>query len=232
MTAATNRSVQRALAVLDLVGDRPNLSLSDIATQVGLPTSSALRVLRTLVHTGHVVRDEDGLYSAGPQTIWLGGRVLANDSLRRVCRPAMTDLAARTGESVYLSVRHGEHAIYLDAVEGLAGVHLPSWEGREIPLDSSAAGACLTGSSTTDVVVVSSGVEDGVTAVAAPIDLDGEPVAALSVLLQAPPDADRTADVVEQVREQSRQMSQLLRAEPPNRRPPRSIETARRRSRP
>lgn len=201
MTGETNRSVERALHVLDAVCDIPGQTLSAIAETVGLPPSSTLRILRTLEGTGHVSRTPEGRYISGPQLLWLGGRVLGSSSLRRVCRDGMHALAEETGESVFLSVRHGERALYIDVVPGDHLVQLGRWEGQEIPLSRSAAGRCLTGDMRDEeAVVVVSGVEDDITAIAVPILLGKEPIAALSIVLPSyrvtPERRERLADLL------------------------------------
>ena len=115
-TTPTIRSVDRALDLLTAVCDHPGITLSEAARSAGLAPSSALRLLRTLTESGYLSRTPDGLYDVGPELIRVSGRVLADNSLRRLCRPTMTQLAAETGESVYLSVRHHDRAIYLSLI--------------------------------------------------------------------------------------------------------------------
>lgn len=195
------RTVERALAVLDSVCDTPGQTLSSIADAAGLPVSSTLRILRSLQSTGHITRTAEGRYVGGPQMIWLGGRVLANSSLRRACRPGMQDLAEITGESVFLSALHSERVIYLDVVRGRHIVRLDDWEGQDIPAARSAAGRCLTGECRADEVVVAiGGIERDVAAMATPIVIGGTTVAALSIVLpEYRLTPDRQADLTEQL---------------------------------
>ncbi|WP_130866313.1 IclR family transcriptional regulator [Acidipropionibacterium timonense] len=182
-TTPTIRSVERALDLLGVVCDHPGITLSDAARKVDLAPSSALRLLRTLTETGHLSRSADGLYDVGPELIRIAGRVLADNSLRRICRPTMTALAAEAGESVYLSVRHLDRAMYIALATGSRAIQHRSWEGQTIPLETSASGAALTGRmGRARFAVVASGVEKDVTAIAAPICLHGETVAALSMV--------------------------------------------------
>jgi urocanate hydratase len=94
-------------------------------------------------------------------------------------------LVAQTGESCYLSIPGpGETGIYIAIVEGTRSVRHTSWVGRSIPLEGSAAGKILTGGQNgRGYAIVRSGVEDDITAVAAPIVIGGRTVAALSIVV-------------------------------------------------
>lgn len=227
----TTRSVERALNLLSVICDSPEVSLSDLARTVDLAPSSALRLLRTLMGTGHIARTPDGRYTVGPQMIWLSGRVLAGNSLRRICRPAMTELAAETGETIYLSVRHGSSALYIGMTTGSQAVQHRSWEGQTIPLGTSAAGAALTGRIGSDpYAVVSSGVERDVTAIAAPIIVGEETVAALSMVVPNYRLGADAAHIGQLIAARAAKLAELLGSEPPPHHQRRSLETARRMS--
>ncbi|MEV8240532.1 helix-turn-helix domain-containing protein [Microbacterium testaceum] len=185
MTDAPTRTVDRALSLLAAVCDRGPLSLADAARAADLSASTALRLLRTLEAQEFVRRVDDGRYAAGMRMVQLGARALSSDSLVSLAEPALERVVARTGESSYLAVRGaGETAVYIAIVEGTHSIRHASWVGRTIPLRGSAAGAVLNGESGSDgYVVVTQGVEDDVTAVAAPIVVGGRVVASLSVVI-------------------------------------------------
>jgi DNA-binding IclR family transcriptional regulator len=59
-------SVARAMKVLEVVGESPNgLTTKQIARRCGITVAAAYRMLRTLAHTGYVLRLEDGCYMLG-----------------------------------------------------------------------------------------------------------------------------------------------------------------------
>jgi len=171
--------------LLAAVCDEGPLTLADAARAVGLSASTALRLLRTLEAQEFVRRVDDGRYAAGARMVQLGARALSNDALVSLAEPALARVVAQTGESSYLAVRGaGETALYIAIVEGTHSIRHTSWVGRTIPLDGSAAGAVLAGATTADgYVVVTQGVEDDVTAIAAPVVVGGRVVASLSVVV-------------------------------------------------
>jgi DNA-binding IclR family transcriptional regulator len=99
------KSADRLLDLLELLGCaiRP-LGLAEVTAELGIPKSSALALLRTLVARGYVARDAaEGYALAHPFGLeegdWLGGLP------RRVAalgRPVVEALVARTGETVNL----------------------------------------------------------------------------------------------------------------------------------
>ena len=181
----STRTVERALALLSAVCTDGALSLSDAARVADLSASTALRLLRTLEASGFVSRDESGDFRPGASVIQLGALALGHESLVSLCTPAMKGLVAKTGESCYLSIPGpGDTGIYIAIVEGTRSVRHASWVGRSIPLEGSAAGQILTGGQPDrGFAVVRSGVEDDVTAVAAPVVMGGRTVAAMSIVV-------------------------------------------------
>ncbi|MCA4132909.1 IclR family transcriptional regulator [Arthrobacter sp. M4] len=182
---SSTRTVERALALLSAVCTDGSLSLSDAARVVDLSASTALRLLRTLEGSGFVTREPGGNFRPGARVIQLGALALGQESLVSLCTPHMKRLVAETGESCYLSIPGpGETGIYIAIVEGTHSVRHTSWVGRSIPLEGSAAGEVLTGGQNhRGFAIVRSGVEDDVTAVAAPIVIGGRIVAALSIVV-------------------------------------------------
>lgn len=171
----STRAVERALALLAEVCSEGALSLTDCARRVGLPPSTALRLLRTLEMSDYVVRDERGFFRAGPRMIQLGAVALSRQSLVTLAEPSLARIVAASGESAYVSVLGpGDTAVYVAMVEGTHAVRHTSWVGRMVPLAGSAVGAALRGAvPDSGFVVQRSGIEPDVTAIAAPIRRPG-----------------------------------------------------------
>lgn len=185
MSETPTRTVDRALSLLATVCDDGPITLADAARAADLSASTALRLLRTLEAQEFVRRIDGGRYAAGARMVQLGARALSNDSLVSFAEPALARIVAETGESSYLAVRGaGETALYIAIVEGTQSIRHASWVGRTIPLEGSAAGAVLAGETgEAGYTVVTQGVEEDVTAIAAPVVVGGRVVASLSVVI-------------------------------------------------
>ncbi|MGV9800841.1 IclR family transcriptional regulator [Mycobacterium sp. NPDC003449] len=202
MAEASTRTVERALALLATICDRGSANLADSSRDCDLAPSTALRLLRTLEHTGFIAKDDAGIYRPGSRIIQLGATALSSESLVDLARPVMEQLVGQTGESVYLSVEgHAATALYIGIVQGTHSVRHTSWVGRTIPLDISAAGHALRGVVNADgYVVIERGVEADVTAIACPLYSQARIVAALSVVVPSyrltGPDAARYGELL------------------------------------
>lgn len=185
MPSASTRTVDRALDLLAAVTERSALTLSDAARQTDLAPSTALRLLRSLEGAGLVTRDDDGRYRPGAQLIRLGARAFTREPLVELSGEPMRALAEKTGESVYLAIAGpAGTAVYIAIVEGTHSVRHTNWVGRTVPLDGTAVGAVLRGEVEADsVAMIKDTVERDVTALSAPITVQGSPVGALSTLV-------------------------------------------------
>lgn len=179
----STRSVDRALRLLAEVTDAGEVALAEVARKAQVPTSTALRLLRTLEEWGFVRRGTHGDYRAGPRLMQLAVSAFSADSLVHHARPHLSALCEFSGESSYLAITAPrETAVYLDQVETNRSIRHASWIGRSVPLDGTAIGAVLREEVGEQGYVVNrSTLEPDVTAVAAPVRL-GEVIASLSVV--------------------------------------------------
>jgi urocanate hydratase len=183
-SAASTRTVERALDLLAGVCAQGPVSLTECARLAGLPPSTALRLLRTLESTGFVARDDAGAFRAGPRVIQLGATALGRHSLVELAQPALQRIVEQTGESAYLVVRGtGDTALYLAMAEGTHAVRHTSWVGRAIELADLAVGAALRGDvPDSGYVAQRDRIEPDVTAIAAPVRRPGGIAAAVNLL--------------------------------------------------
>lgn len=114
-------SASKALGLLRLVGlhHPQGARLRDLITQSGQDRSTAHRLLACLMEEGFVERPPPGkLYRLGMEAMQLGlvsaGMVPVVDRFR----PVMQRLARQTGDTVFLIVRSGDHALCLHREEG------------------------------------------------------------------------------------------------------------------
>jgi urocanate hydratase len=184
LASGSTRTVERALDLLAAVCADPPVSLTECARRVGLPASTALRLLRTLEATGFVRRGDAGAFRPGPRILQIGATAVGRESLVSLAEPGLARIVERTGESAYLVVRGaGDTALYLAMVEGTYAIRHTSWVGRAIELADLAVGAALRGDvPEVGYVAQRDRLEPDVTAIAAPVRAAGRVVAALNLL--------------------------------------------------
>ena len=185
--AGRTRAVSRAMSLLAAIADSPGgARLVDLANEAELPSSTALRLLRTLQDAEFVQRNENGKYDAGGRLLQLALRAVSHVPLIELARPHLEELRNQTGESAYLGLRGpNDTVLYAASAESHARVRHVSWPGRVIPAKGTAMGAALLGfvDKRTGVAVSSRTVVDEATAIAAPIyGAGGEIVGGISIV--------------------------------------------------
>ncbi|WP_411110899.1 IclR family transcriptional regulator [Streptomyces sp. c-19] len=132
------QAVRRALDVLHCFHDNgPDLSASDLARRLGLSTSTAHRLARTLLGAGFLEQDaRTARYRLGPAMTELG-RLSYHQRGLHLAAPELSDLAERTGATAELALRSGPHAVVV------AGGPVTPKVGLRRPLHSTALGKVL-----------------------------------------------------------------------------------------
>ncbi|RFS86032.1 IclR family transcriptional regulator [Actinomadura spongiicola] len=182
---APTRTVERALSLLVEVATNDGLGLVDLARRVNLSPATASRLLRTLEATEFVRRDEDGAYHGASRLIQVAVTFTSNVPLYRLAEPHLTALRDEAGESAYLGVAGPQDTVlYARMAESDKSIRHSGWLGKTVPTKGTAIGGALRDNcGEHGYVSASHALEDGVTAVAAPVRWpDGTVAAAISVV--------------------------------------------------
>jgi DNA-binding IclR family transcriptional regulator len=140
-------ALQRALALLTVLGEYPGeLTVAQLASDTGMPTSTAYRLLAELEQHGLIRRGADRTIALGTRLVALGRT--AEDGLReRLVVPAasvMERLSEEVGETAILTAPCGLEAIALHVVETeLHSVRLTYALFRRAPMHRGASGKIL-----------------------------------------------------------------------------------------
>lgn len=141
---ASVQSVDRAITILELLAREGESSVTEIAAGLGVHKSTAFRLLATLETHRLVEQISDrGRYRLGVGNLRLAGATTARLDVVSEARPVTRQLATDTGETVNISVRSEESALYLDQVTGSSGLQSHNWVGQRIPLHATSNGKVL-----------------------------------------------------------------------------------------
>lgn len=132
------QSVERAMAILRAVGETPG-GLVDIAERTTLPTSTASRLLTTLLREGAVRRDASGVYKIGPEIVAMAGPGSGSDIVA-LARRQMIELADELGEAVALSIPSGRTTTTIEQIDAPKPVRAEDWTGTVVPLHAGCVG--------------------------------------------------------------------------------------------
>lgn len=130
----------RAAAMLQLEG---GLTVSQVATRLGVARSTAHRLLAMLVYRDFAVQDDDRTYRAGP-VLELAVRSQSRVSaLRAAALPHLRRLADLLDETASLTIRTGDTVRFVASVEGTQTLRVTSREGMVFPAHHTTAGLLL-----------------------------------------------------------------------------------------
>ena len=146
-------SVDNALWLLELVGERQALRVAEAADLLGVARSTAHRLLTALRRRGFVMQDRpNGAYRPGPALVEIGLAAVSRIDIRRVARPVLEDVREQTQETVSLAVLEGTSIRFVDCVESPRSVRVGNRTGVVRPAHASAVGkAILAGLSATEL---------------------------------------------------------------------------------
>jgi DNA-binding IclR family transcriptional regulator len=141
----TSTSVVRAFDVLERIAlaGEDGITLGQLAATIPTAKSTTHRYVATLLGLGVVRRDDFARLRLGYKLVELAGVLLDGDDVRSAAAPILTDLAARTGETVHLGVIADSEIVYIAKIESPHSVRLVSRIGARIPFYCSAMGKAV-----------------------------------------------------------------------------------------
>jgi DNA-binding IclR family transcriptional regulator len=138
------RSVDNALQLLELMGERHVLRVAEAADLLGVARSTAHRLLSALRRRGFVMQDKpNGAYRPGPVLNEIGLAAIGRIDIRRVARPVLEDLRDQTRETVSLSLLEGRNVRFVDCVESPRAVRVGNRTGIVFPAHCTAGGKAI-----------------------------------------------------------------------------------------
>jgi IclR family acetate operon transcriptional repressor len=151
------QSIMRALSILDrLADDDEGLTLTELARSVGLPPSSAHRILTTL-QRHRFVRFEPATMSwlVGVQAFVVGNAFARSRDIVALAVPHMRRLMTKTGETANFFMLDGEEVICMAQVQSQQTVRAISRPGGGVEMHRSAAGKVILAHMTeVDVIAI------------------------------------------------------------------------------
>jgi IclR family acetate operon transcriptional repressor len=137
-------SVDNALRLLQLIGERRALRVAEAADLLGVARSTAHRLLTALRRRGFVMQDRpNGAYRPGPALYEIGLAAVSGIDIRRLARPVLEELREETQETASLAVLEGTTVRFLDCAESFRSVRVGNRTGVIRPAHASAVGKAI-----------------------------------------------------------------------------------------
>ena len=150
-SGATN-SVVSAIRVLEAVGERQPIGLSELARAVGLPKSTVQRILLTLAEVGWCRADEAARWRLTYRAFAVGNQARDAGELRGRALPVLHELQLTTGETIHLAAPDGHELVLVERLDTAHSLRAFLPLGHRIPLNASATGQAFLAACTDDVV--------------------------------------------------------------------------------
>lgn len=133
-SVSTVQALERALILLQVLSKKTGVTLSDLSLQVGLPSSTAYRLLHTLQQRGFVDFDDQlQEWSIGLESFTVGSSYLRRTSLVNAAHKMMRQLMNETGETANLAITAEGDVIFVAQVEThnpIRAFHRPGSKGH------------------------------------------------------------------------------------------------------
>jgi IclR family transcriptional regulator, KDG regulon repressor len=138
-------AVIRALDILELFLDRPQLSAREVAERLDLPRTTVHELLVTLVARSYLISvpGQPVHYRLGMPLFQLGAAFAGRLDLVREAQSVARDVAAKCDEAVHVAVLDDADVVYLVKVDSTHPVRMVSGVGLRLPAHCTAVGKVL-----------------------------------------------------------------------------------------
>lgn len=148
----TVAAVDKALELLELIAETPDLGVTELAQRTGSTKSQIFRLLHTLIGRGFVGKDPvSKRYVLGYRTLYVGDKAKRQIDLIRLVQPYLDELAELSQENVHLVVREGVRSVCVALSESPQPLRLYAQVGRRGPLHAGGASKVLLAYAPADI---------------------------------------------------------------------------------
>lgn len=134
-------AIEKAVEVLFHLHEAPEAQgVTAVGRALGLPKSSAHRLLRALGRRGLVERDARGRYRPGIGLVALGVGILEREPVVEAARPVLECEADALGETLFLAAARCGRIHVLDKAEGTGFLRAAPRVGATVPVHATAVG--------------------------------------------------------------------------------------------
>jgi DNA-binding IclR family transcriptional regulator len=137
-------SVDNALKLILLLGEQPEIRLTDASTYLSVASSTAHRVLAMLQYRGFVRQDpQTKAYGPGPALTGVAFSVIGRMNINQIGRPYLQELNDALDETVHLGMLEGSNVRFMDGIESRKAVRVASRLGKSLPAHATSIGKAM-----------------------------------------------------------------------------------------
>lgn len=144
------QSIERAFAILEEIArHRDGIGLAELSKRVGLHSSTAFHLIRTMVQLGYLSQPpESKKYRVGRRLFTLAAGALDEVELVRIATPVMEKLSLETSEASHFAVRAADDIVVVAKTAGGGMFQLVDRSGAVRPAHATALGKVLAAAMT------------------------------------------------------------------------------------
>jgi IclR family acetate operon transcriptional repressor len=154
----TIKVLANADEVLTMLAQRGPLTAAELARVIGMPRPSVYRLLEALEVVGLVAMMPDGRAELGIANLHFAEAALRGLPELQAAKPAMIELAGRTGQTAYFCVRRGSRVVCVDWIQGERVSLMALTPGNSLPLHAGATSRALAASDPSILDLISDSV--------------------------------------------------------------------------
>lgn len=140
----TVRSLDRGIQLLRVLAKEGDLTLTDLALRVGLPISTAHRLLATMQQNDIVgFREATQEWCIGVEAFRIGSAFAARNTIVEAGFAVMRRLVDETGETANIAISEDQHVVFLSQVETPNPIRAFFPPGTRAPMHASGIGKML-----------------------------------------------------------------------------------------
>lgn len=137
-------SVLRAGSILDaLASGPPRATLASLSRGLSIPRSSTLALCNSLVETGLLARDPDGLYRLGSHTLELSRAFLSQTDFHAEFQRVVSGLGLLAEQTLVCAVLRGRDVVYIGRRAGTSPLGVSYEIGMRLPAHCTATGLSM-----------------------------------------------------------------------------------------
>jgi IclR family KDG regulon transcriptional repressor len=138
-------AVGRALDILELLLDTPDISAPEITERLGLPRTTVHELVTTLADRSYLipVPGQPTRYRLGLRLFLLGSSFADRLDMSREAQAVAQEVAADCDETVHVALLEGTDVVYIAKVDSTHPVRMVSAVGRRLPAHCTGVGKML-----------------------------------------------------------------------------------------
>ncbi len=138
------QSIEKGLNILGAFDlDNDHMTITQVATRVGLNRANARRILLTLQHLGYLSCTDGKRFALTPKVLSLGYAYLSGLPFRELAMPFMQELTHQLNESCSMSVLDGPDIVYVARVHTRRIMTIGLAVGTRLPAHATSMGKVL-----------------------------------------------------------------------------------------